>query len=354
LGRLKWESSDEFESKFGVKLSDRRDLERHRIIVEHRIMNMLKNNPSGLGIGRLAKGVGIDRKNLKLHLNRLIENGYVMKKDDVRGKYAATDKIFKNPILSSIFMAVSFSSDLLGKPKLILNDLKLDSSLQYSTTLLSYIQKAEYGLPRVIYEFAAQIGAFITYSLIQAMNPANKNIEEAQYLNKDEIIQASFRYSINTILPELMPKFKDSIRMELHSLDGDEKDPFGPFFDYGWSIPQFQLKKEVVDELILVFSSLFPVLYSELEKTRKKHPRVMQAVEFHTNHLQMQEQYQHTCKHRYVDDVSRLMESKRGNYWTKWRENGDMTTVHCVNCHHTCYRKDVSSFESKSYESLLR
>src|SRR5438093_12369364 len=116
MGRLKWENADEYDSQFGINLSEESDVERHKIIVNHKIMNLLLLNPNGLGIRLLAKLVGIDRKNLKSYLRRLIEIGYVKKNDGLRGKYFASEKIIKNPILSSALMAESFDSDLLGKP----------------------------------------------------------------------------------------------------------------------------------------------------------------------------------------------------------------------------------------------
>jgi hypothetical protein len=355
LRRLKWKNNDEFEGQFGVSLNEKSDLQRHRTIVEYDTMNVLQNNPNGLGIGVLAKMIGIDSKNLTLHLRRLIERGYVKKDDGLRGKYFATEKIIKNPVLSSSLMAKSFASHLLGEPNLILSDLKLNPKLIDFRALLPYLEKEEFGLPRVMFEFANQIGAYILYCLIQAMNQDNKILKGTKYVKKDSIIQDVIMYSIIPIVAELLSKFKDSIRMELSSLKGNDEDPFGPFIDYGWSQPEFQLNKSVIDEISFVYSGLFPNMFCELEKIREKLPFLMFAYDKHREYLRMQDAYQKNCKHTYVEQVSRLLIDDDGRkFWSKFYEKGAKTVVHCVNCHHTTHKKSVTSSENESYQSLLK
>jgi hypothetical protein len=317
-------------------------------------MNAFLNNPNGLGIGLLAKLVGIDRKNLKLYLTRLIKSGYVKKKDGHRGKYFPTKKIIKNPILSSTLMAESFASDLLGKSDLILSDSKTIPNGIDFRVLLTYMQREDFRLPRVIFEFAIQIGAYVLYCIIQSMNEDNKILKKSKYLKKDSIIQEIVKYSILPIIPDLLSRFKDSIRIELSSLKGNDEDPFGRFIRYGWSRPEFQLEKTIIDEITTVYSGLFPTMYTELENIRNSLPRLIEVYDNHTDYLRMQAQYQKSCKHRYLEDVSRLIELDWGKFWTKYREVGRKTIVHCANCHHTTYRKYVTNCENKSYQELLK
>ena|GEM_PF-4483509 len=355
LGRLKWKNSHEFESLFGIKLSEKRDLQRHVTIVEHSIMNVLQNNPNGLGIGVLAKMIGINRKNLKLHLRRLIERGYVKKDDGLRGKYFPTEKIIKNPILSSALMAKSFASHLLGEPNLILSNLKLNPKLIDFRALLPYLEKEEFGLPRVMFEFANQIGAYILYCLIQAMNQDNKILKGTKYLKKDSIIQEIVKYSIVPIVAELLSKFKDAIRMELSSLKGNDEDHFGPFIDYGWSQPEFQLNKSIIKEISFVYSGLFPNMFRELEKIREKLPFLMFAYDKHREYLRMQDAYQKNCEHLYVTNVFRMLETENKKIWTKYsKQKNGKTIVHCIKCHDTTYEKHVKNCQDKSYENFLK
>jgi hypothetical protein len=355
LGRLKWKDSQEFESLFGINLSEKRDLHRHITIVEYSIMNVLQSNPKGVGIGVLGKMVGIYRANLKLHLKRLIERGYVKKDDGLRGKYFPTEKIIRNPVLSSVLMAKSFASHLLGEPSLILSDLKINPNQIDFRALLPSFEKEEFGLFRVMFEFASQIGAYILYFLIQAMNKNNNILKESKYLKKDSAIQEVVKLSIAPIVTELLSKFKDTIRIELSSLKGSDEDPFGPFIDYGMSQPEFQLPRNVIDEVSFVYSSLFPNLFRELEKIRKKLPFLMLAYDYHKEYLKMNQSYQKNCKHVYVSQVFDFLEIEGRKTWMKYckQENG-RTIVHCIKCHHTTYEKYVKNCQDKSYENFLK
>lgn len=355
LRRLKWQSSDEFQSQFGVSISDKTDLQRHVTLVEYSIMNVLQKNPKGLSIGVLSKIVGINRKNLKLHLKRLSEGGYVNKNDGLRGKYVPTGKIIKDPVLSSILMAKSFASHLLGEPSLILSDLKLNPNLIDFRALLPYFEKEEFGLPRVMFEFASQIGAYILYCLIQAMNQDNNILKETKYLKKDSTIQEVVKLSIIPIVTELLSKFKDTIRIELSSLKGSYEDPFGQFIDYGMNQPEFQLTRNVIEEVSLVYSGLFPNMFRELEKIKKNLPFLMFAYDYHKEFLKMKESYQKNCKHVYVSQVVDLLEIEGRKIWMKYRkQKNGKTIVHCINCHHTTYEKHAKYCQDKSYENFLK
>jgi hypothetical protein len=299
--------------------------------------------------------IGIYRKNLKLHLERLIEKGYVNKDDGFQAKYFLTDKIIKNPVLSCTLMAKSFALHLLGEPNLILSDLKLNPKLMDFRALLPYLEKEEFGLARVMFEFANQIGAYILYCLIQAMNQNNGILKGTKYLKKDDIVQEVVRLSIAPIVAELLSKFKDSIALELSSLKGNDEDSFGPLIDYEWSQPEFQLNKSVIKEISFVYSGLFPNMFRELEKIRKNIPFMMFAYDYHKEYLKMKECYQKQCNHIYVSQVFDLIEIEGRKIWMKYRkqENGN-TIAHCIKCHHTTYEKHVNNCRDKSYVDFLK
>lgn len=351
---MRWKEADQFDSEFGTSLSAKTDVQRHTILVNHEIITALMNNPKGLRNVEVARMLRMDRKNIAFHLKKLLQSGYVMRRGGVQGRYFITDKIYKNPVLSSYLMGKSFVLNLLEKPNLILGDLKANPIQTDFATLFPYLVKKELGLPHVMFEFATKIGAYIMYTLIQAMNPSNQYLQGEKYMRKDLIIQEVVKYSIRSVVPELLSTFKDSIHMELESLIGDEKDPFGAFIDYQWTIPQFLLKKETIDELMHVYSALFPTMFSELEKLKKSLPRLMSAYEYHMEYLRMQEKFQKHCRHTYVDDVSQLFELDGKKYWTKYHKSKGKSTVHCVKCHHTTYRKFITNCYHKPYQKFLK
>src|SRR6266498_1456083 len=122
MGRLKWKPSSEIDSELKIKLGTESDVERHKIIVEYKIMNVLINNPNGIRTLEIAKMVGIDRSNIASYLNKLVKTGFVKKGSGLQGKYYPTDKISKNLLLSSQFIGELFVSKLLEKPNLVLRD----------------------------------------------------------------------------------------------------------------------------------------------------------------------------------------------------------------------------------------
>jgi predicted transcriptional regulator len=355
MGRLKWKSSSEIDSELEVKLERESDVERHKIIVDHKIMNVLINNPNGIGTSELAKKVGIDRSNIPSYLNKLIKNGFATRGPGLHGKYYPTDKIFKNHLLSSQFMGEMFVSQLLGEQNLVLRDVPVSADNVDFRVFLPYLQREEFGLLRTIFEFVNTLGAYMTYVLIQAMNPENKYLQSTKYVKKDTVVQYWVKISIDAVIRNILSKFKDSIRMELNSLVGKDDDLFGPFIDYGTGLPQFQLKKKVIDELLQAYSRLYPRMFGELEKLGEKVPLYMELYMEHKEYLKLQEDYQRTCEHRYIEKVSRLIIEDDGRkFWTRYYEKGGKTIVHCVFCHHTTYKKFVTNSENKSYQSFLK
>ncbi len=57
------------------------------------------------------------------------------------------------------------------------------------------------------------------------------------------------------------------------------------------------------------YDSLYPTMYRELEKSRKNLPYEVQKYNYHIEYLDMQHKYQKGCKHCYVNNFPRLIES---------------------------------------------
>ena len=251
------------------------------------------------------------------------------------GKYFRGKRFFKDSILSSHLLGEAFSNELLSQPNLILRNRKQTSDYSDFSTLLPYFRKGEFGLERVIFEFVNKIGAYITYILIQALSAENKDLKDLNFLPWDRITQDWVIMSINPIVRNLLVELKDCVRFELDTLHGDEKEPYRLLLEYEWNNPQFRLEKEVIDEMSLAYSSLYPIMYHELEKLRKNLPSQIQKHYDHLQYLDMQQSYQNSCNHCYVNNLPRLIESDGNKYWTKYGPS----LYHCKKCHHTMHRK---------------
>jgi hypothetical protein len=187
----------------------------------------------------------------------------------------------------------------------------------------------------MIFEFVNKLGAYITYILIQALSAENKDLKDLSFLPRDKITQDWVSMYINPIIRNLLVALKDCVISELDALVGNENEPYRLLLEYEWNKPQFKLEKEVIDEISLAYSRLYPTMYNELERLRLNLPYQIQKYRNHMEYLDMQQKYQNGCKHCYVNNLPRLIESEGNRFWT----NYGPLLYHCKKCHHTMHRK---------------
>ena len=65
-------------------------------------------------------------------------------------------------------------------------------------------------IEHALFEFSNRVGAFITYALIQAMNPDNNKMSLSTK-GQDEIVKKWAQNSISRILPFLVKNFNDFV-----------------------------------------------------------------------------------------------------------------------------------------------
>ncbi len=237
--------------------------------------------------------------------------------------------------LSASLLGDAFSSELLGQPNLIFRHRQQTSDYSDFSTFLPYFKKGKFGLQRAIFEFVNKVGAYFTYILIRALSAENKDLKDLNFLPWDKITQDWVSMSINPIIRNLLLELKDCVKSELDTLVGDENEPYRLLLEYEWNTPQFQLKKEVIDEMSSAYGTLYPTMYRELEKLRKNLPYEVQKNKNHIEHLDMQVKYQNSCTHCYENNVPRLIESDGTKFWTIYGPS----VYHCKKCHHTMSRK---------------
>jgi hypothetical protein len=113
----------------------------------------------------------------------------------------------------------------------------------------------------LLFEFANRIGAFVTYTLIQAMN---SETYKSVSVNQDKIIGKYIENSIREIIPSLATEFRNLIDLIRHGLiqkrSLDERISKTPFF----------IEDKIMSNLLLAFSKIYPLLTYHFENIRAK------------------------------------------------------------------------------------
>lgn len=304
-------------------------LDEYRLTVE---LKILKNfiHDDGIGIGNLAKIVGIDRKNIRPYLETLMKKEFIFR-NGARGKFFRGRNFFKKSRLSSFILADLFASELLRQENVILANLKPRFPNLGIEAMLPNFKKEQYGLHRAIFEFSARVGAYITYIIIRALDSQNEYYKDLKYLDSDSMSTEWVRQSISHIVKDLLFSFKDAVRFHLDTLAGGNNDHVGALIDFEWKLPQFRLKKEAIDEIILAYGRIYPLMYVGLEKLRNMLPNEIKEYENHLEYVKILQKYQKKCNHDYVANFPRLIEFEGHKFWTTW------WLKHCKRCHHTIY-----------------
>lgn len=241
------------------------------------VFNVILNyGKSGITHKNLAERVELDRKPLRKYTMWLMEKGLI-RRESHHGKYFPVsipkERIYMSAdILWEQFRDLSFpSAKRLGNFFSIpvaqrvytLKDLhpeplaEVNSEYIVPRTITDKPDKID--LERVLIDFSNTIGGFITYLLIQSMNPANVFTEHSEDHEEKGIL---IRKWINDVLSDLSDEILDLFMMhtELH----DSRSPRANYSQH--------------HDLILAFSDVYPGLYQELECILQKLPEEIKKV----------------------------------------------------------------------------
>ena len=267
---------DLFERKKNVEYEEGKSIafRRHYTTrkTEDKIMEVIDlNMTNGVAHQKLAHIVDIDRKNLRKHMGRLIDRGWVIRGPGLQGKYYPATKEHRG---------MSVKAEILGEviaSRILLND---DFSI-HSPFFKRSDQKIENGL----FEFSNKIGAVITYLLIQAMNPRNGiggNTKNA--VEKDLNIETWIDDVLSCLRPALLPCIKQNLGPFLESISNGCMNSDGSvnkikdleaFARYLVDRPYYELNYTIIIELMKTFSKIYPILSKELEKIRSFLPQLV-------------------------------------------------------------------------------
>jgi hypothetical protein len=163
---------------------------------------------SSFGISRhdLADRVGLDRKNLRPYIKRLINRKMITRASGKQGKYFPTANVYQDVLLTANFFGEVSISKLLSIENYVVPEQNQSTYSDYFS--LKFTEDSS--LERTIFEFSSKIGAFITYILIQAMNPENEYIikSDEKDLDRDALVQEWTKNAVSSIIPFLLSRFK--------------------------------------------------------------------------------------------------------------------------------------------------
>jgi hypothetical protein len=201
-----------------------------------------------------------------------------------RATYFAVDGFSRNVGLCAYLLGSSFIGDytLLGKKGLVLD---------YPATVKSPFEKT-------IFEYSNQIGAFITYLFIHALNEDNINallslqreLKGKDKKDKNSIKLVTEEWIRNSICFDVMHMFWKFNHM-LKSLALTRQGKKGK---------EQLLERKSINELLKAFSRVYPKLYDELELLRTD---LEQHIILHKNRVQTAQEEldkQNTCSHEFT------------------------------------------------------
>ena len=238
--------------------------EMYSIICIHTIKN------KGISHQDLADSMHMDRKSIRPYKKRLIENGLIIENKNglITSRYDTV-----HPILNAEVIAQSFIYLLFEKHRpLVINEEKftnlydkgINKEVDADFTTYKKLFNSNFSdnsiNERKLFEFSNQVGAFITYSIINALNPDNHDPGSSSQVTT-AIIKKMISNSVNKILPVLIKNFQDIFiesnnikKISDNSLASYENDPNDTFNE---------LQRT---EIYNAFTNLYPLITYEFEK----------------------------------------------------------------------------------------
>ena len=291
-------------SHLGSEISNPRD-DRKRIIEKKIMEKILLQNNDGISHGNLAKSIGVDRKTLRNYTKPLIEKKFIVRGNTKQGKYYASTRLHNSKdliadlIVKAYLRNMFINSDfIVNSPYFIHNENnirnKLDDDDSVSTAL---------------FNFSNKIGALVTYTIIESMNPDNmiapSNITNNKIINYS--LERWLDDAISTLIPVLQPLFKEYIYDYLNCLvnkaikNRSPEDPDGLIVYLKYLVTSSNiLDKECITELHSAFFDIYPNLKYPLDKIRENIPNWLQKDKEDEEQFLVKKAQQKKCNHNYV------------------------------------------------------
>jgi hypothetical protein len=257
----------------------------------------------GISHDQLAQIADLDRKSLRKYTQHLMKDGKISRVG-THGKYFPTEEGYKDPLLNATLFGDHFRSRLLdNKEDLVLcnkiiRDFRLNKEIDCTTYITLYEPKFANGkeIERALFEFSNRIGAFITYALIQTMNPDNNKMSLSAR-EQDEIVKKWAQNSISRILPFLVRNFNDLV----YRAKGQYPSSYDEQVKFMDKRPKFVLVKPAIDQLLSAFRRLYPRLGYEFDKMILELPESSEYYKMSIEAMREKRKQQQSCEHVYIE-----------------------------------------------------
>lgn len=276
---------------------------------------ILRNSGTGVGHIELAKMAGLDRKNLTPYTKRLIDKKLIRRESGKQGKYYPTEEAYKDTRLNAYVFGRNFIWNLLRKKRyLVTNEERSEVTdntvpgwycLNF-TGYKCYFEprfREEDRLEHSIFEFSNQIGAFITFILIQATNPENNHlITSKERVEKDELIQDWIKSVVSSIIPHLVGEFRDSVYDAIGKYQG--------YYEYKKLMKRksrYSLSRFDNAEAEKAFTRIYPLLGYELKKMITDLPGERKSFEGIIEKIEEKWEKQESCEHEFGQPTYTLL-----------------------------------------------
>lgn len=257
----------------------------------------------GISHKLLAESIGRDRKTIRPYLKRLIKMGLVTRDQGKHGKYFPTTKRHRGTVIGAEILAESFREKFLDA---------FEEIFVYSPHFKRNIpyEDERFDLEDALFSFSNIVGGWITYVLIQSMNPTNYLTDDV----KDDVgmklsVAAFIEDAISVVQRYLLlffnyyvSKFLETLHKEVQGMKGGFSTSNILKVFFGDILLEGKLFDEgSISELNDAFSKVYPNLSHELEKTRLEQPTLVKHETDRRKRLSEAIRKQENCKpHYYV------------------------------------------------------
>ncbi len=267
----------------------------------------------GISQKELISRTGIERttiyRNIKKFPNqvKIVRNGKM-------AQYIAIDEIVEDTSLSALLLGVSFASKILADKQWIVMSKSYNNVFDFREYTKFFEPKfnVDSRLEKIIFEFSNRIGAYITYVLIQAMNPdiidtKNKNDNETE--NNKHISEEWVGNAVSPVLNQFLWQFIDLLRF-----NGLIHDPWNievrrrllkarpherrSIMRQVQSMSKYIQGKETISRLLAAFCNIYPRFDYEMEEIMMGLPMHLDLTKEDFKNFEERSRQQ-KCKHEF-------------------------------------------------------
>jgi hypothetical protein len=199
------------------------------------------------------------------------------------------------------FFADQFRRNVLKREDLITTTRMVDFTsycIDFSTYRQLYEPKftEQHKLEHTLFEFSNRIGAFITFVLIQSMNPDNfsgTNLESPK--ERDLMAKEWVNKAVLVVLPFIIRQFRDSVHKGINKYPRTWEEQ-KRYFNKS---PKFKMEKEIIDDLTRSFTRIYPLVSFEFKKIFQNLSSEIKSYKSWLEQLEQKEKKRSKCKHQF-------------------------------------------------------